>query len=79
MNGINEYTRGQIDHRMFLCRLAAYNATAMSVSILTLALMPDYAIAEHLSFNDHVIKGSYTSFVSKKGHGKGSRFMNTSR
>ena len=43
--------------------------------MLTSALMPDYAKAEQVSFNDPTIKASYTKFVSPDGHGEGNGYL----
>lgn len=67
----DEYAHGLIDRRTFLARLGGLAALGFSVSMLTSALIPDYAIAEQVSFNDPEIKASYVEFDSPKGHGTG--------
>lgn len=62
----DEYAHGMIERREFLGRLATLG---LSMAVLTSALMPDYALAEQVSFNDPAIKASYTKFESAKGSG----------
>nr|WP_256612505.1 hypothetical protein [Vibrio ostreae] len=37
--------------------------------------MPNYALAEQVSFNDPKIKATYTEFDSPLGHGKGRGYL----
>ncbi|HAT8521392.1 TPA: dienelactone hydrolase family protein [Vibrio vulnificus] len=67
----DEYAHGKIDRREFLNRLAGLAVLGFSVATLTEALLPDYAKAEQVSFNDPDIKASYQTFPSPKGHGEG--------
>jgi len=45
------------------------------MTVLTAALMPDYAEAEQVSFNDPEITATYETFASPKGHGEGRGYM----
>jgi carboxymethylenebutenolidase len=63
----DEYAHGMIDRREFMGRLATLG---ISMAILTSALLPDYAQAEQVSFNDEAIKASYKKFESVKGSGE---------
>jgi carboxymethylenebutenolidase len=63
----DEYAHGLIDRRTFMLRLAALG---MSMSLLTSALLPDYALAEQVSFNDPDIKARFVTFSSPRGHGE---------
>lgn len=63
----DEYAHGMIDRRVFLSRLATLG---LSMAMMTSALMPDYALAEQVSFNDESIKASYAKFDSPKGSRK---------
>jgi carboxymethylenebutenolidase len=67
----DEYAHGLIDRRTFLARLSGLAAAGFSVNLLTSALMPNYAYAEQVSFNDPEIKAQYLNFASPKGHGEG--------
>jgi len=65
----DEYAHGLIDRRTFMARLAGLAAVGFSMSVLTGALLPDYARAEQVSFNDPDIRASYANFTSPEGHG----------
>ncbi|MBU2984616.1 dienelactone hydrolase family protein [Saccharophagus degradans] len=71
----DEYAHGIIDRRTFMRRLATLTAAGLSLSVLTSALMPNYAEAEQVSFNDPDIKASYSTFTSPKGHGEGKGYL----
>jgi carboxymethylenebutenolidase len=73
----DEYAHGIIDRREFLQRLSTLVAVGFSMSILTSALLPNYALAEQVSFNDADIKASYSLFDSPKGYGKGRGYLVT--
>jgi carboxymethylenebutenolidase len=67
----DEYAHGFIDRRTFLARLGGLAAAGYSLTALTAALMPNYAEAEQVSFNDPEIKARYETFPSPDGHGEG--------
>lgn len=67
----DEYAHGIIDRRTFMARLSTLSAGTLTMTALTAALLPDYAAAEQVSFNDPAIKASYATFASPKGHGEG--------
>lgn len=71
----DEYAHGFIDRRTFMARLAGLAATGISMSVLTAALLPNYAEAEQISFNDPDIKARYVKFPSPKGHGEGQGYL----
>ncbi|MCU8518623.1 dienelactone hydrolase family protein [Vibrio vulnificus] len=71
----DEYAHGKIDRREFLNRLSGLAVLGFSVATLTEALLPDYAKAEQVSFNDPDIKASYQTFPSPKGHGEGKGYL----
>ena len=71
----DEYAHGFIDRRTFLSRLSGLAAAGFSMSVLTSALMPNYAEAEQISFNDPDIKARYELFPSPKGHGEGRGYL----
>lgn len=66
----DDYAHGLIDRRTFMARLAGLVSLGLSMSVLTGALLPDYAQAEQVSFNDPDIKASYEKFSSPQGHGE---------
>ncbi|MCW8926524.1 MAG: dienelactone hydrolase family protein [Xanthomonadales bacterium] len=71
----DEYAHGFIDRRTFMARLAGLAATGIGMSVLTAALLPNYAEAEQISFNDPDIKARYVKFPSPKGHGEGQGYL----
>lgn len=66
----DEYAHGLIDRRTFMSRLAGLGALGFSMSVLTASLLPNYAEAEQVSFNDPDIKATFTKFPSPKGYGE---------
>lgn len=66
----DEYAHGLIDRRTFMSRLAGLAGLGFSMTVLTAALLPNYAEAEQVSFNDPAIKATYARFASPKGHGE---------
>lgn len=73
----DQYAHGMIDRRTFMGRLSTLAVAGFSMSVLLGALMPDYAHAEQVSFNDPEIKGRYVVFPSPKGHGEGRGYLVT--
>jgi carboxymethylenebutenolidase len=71
----DEYAHGDIDRRTFMARLATLAGAGISMSLLTSALIPDYALAEQVSFNDPDILASYANFASPEGHGEGRGYL----
>lgn len=67
----DEYAHGLIDRREFFSRLGGLVALGFTMTTLTSALLPNYALAEQVSFNDPEIVGSYKTFPSPKGYGEG--------
>lgn len=71
----DEYAHGLIDRREFMRRLSGLVALGFTMSVLTSALLPNYALAEQVSFNDPKIKATYVEFDSPKGHAKGRGYL----
>lgn len=65
----DEYAHGIIDRRTFMKRLAGIAVIGMSINVLASALVPNYAQAEQVSFNDDSITASYETFDSPLGLG----------
>ena len=70
----DEYAHGVIDRRTFLARLATLSV-AVPLASLTSALLPNYALAEQVSFNDSEIFATYETFASPLGHGEGRGYL----
>ena len=71
----DQYAHGVIDRRTFMSRLATLGAVGFSMPVLLGALMPNYAQAEQVSFNDPDIKARYITFPSPQGHGEGRGYL----
>lgn len=67
----DEYAHGFIDRRTFMSRLSSIVTAGLTMNILLSTLLPDYASAEQVSFNDSEINASYKTFDSPHGHKEG--------
>ncbi|NQZ32380.1 MAG: dienelactone hydrolase family protein [Oceanospirillaceae bacterium] len=70
----DEYAHGDIDRRTFLKRLGAIGLTAAAVSG---GLIPNYALAEQVSFNDADINATYATYPSPGAFGEGRGYLVT--
>lgn len=71
----DEYAHGLIERRTFMTRLSTLVTATLTMNVLLEALMPNYAQAEQVSFNDSDIKASYATFSSPRGHGEGRGYL----
>ncbi len=71
----DEYAHGGIDRRTFLARLGTLAVAGLTIDMISSALLPNYALAEQVSFNDETIKARYVAFDSPQGHGKGRGYL----
>ncbi|MBV1790476.1 dienelactone hydrolase family protein [Marinobacterium sp. D7] len=71
----DEYAHGDIDRRTFMQRLATLGLAGLTLNAVAGALLPNYALAEQVSFNDPDIKASYLEFDAPQGHGKGRGYL----
>lgn len=71
----DEYAHGFIDRRTFMSRLAGLAGAGLSLTVLSAALTPNYALAEQVSFNDSDIKASFQTFDSPQGHLEGRGYL----
>lgn len=71
----DEYAHGDIDRREFLRRLGTLAVGGLTMAALTSSLIPNYALAEQVSFNDADIMASYATFESPKGHGESRGYL----
>ena len=71
----DDYAHGAMDRRTFMKKLGTLTALGFSMAVLTSALLPNYVLAEQVSFNDPDIKASYAEFDSPLGHGKGRGYL----
>jgi len=70
----DEYAHGDIDRRTFLKRLGAIGLTAAAVAG---GLIPNYALAEQVSFNDADITASYATYPSPNAFNEGRGYLVT--
>lgn len=75
----DEYAHGFIDRRTFMSRLSTIVTASLTMNILLSALLPKYAQAEQVSFNDSDITAKYREFESPKGHTEGRGYFVTPR
>ena len=66
-NLYDDYCHGYIDRRQFFERAAALTVSGASAIAMATSLLPRYADAEVISFNDERITGSYVSYPSPGG------------
>ena len=71
----DEYAHGYIDRRIFMSRLATLAGAGISMSVLAGALIPNYALAEQVSFNDPDIHASFATFDSPDGYLEGRGYL----
>lgn len=71
----DEYAHGVIDRREFMRRLSALAVVGFSMATLTSALLPNYALAEQVSFNDPDITASYVTYSSPQGYGEARGYL----
>jgi carboxymethylenebutenolidase len=71
----DSYAHGGMDRRTFMKKLTGLVALGYSMTTLTGALFPNYALAEQVSFNDAEITATYLNFPSPQGHGEGRGYL----
>jgi carboxymethylenebutenolidase len=64
------YVHGKITKREFLQRSAGFAAAGLTGGAVLAALMPNYAWAQQVSFNDPEIRADYINYPSSRGHGQ---------
>ena len=63
----DDYCHGRIDRRQFLARAGALSVAGASALAMAESLLPRYAEAQTVSFNDERIKGLYVDYPSPGG------------
>ncbi|MGY9049691.1 MAG: YghX family hydrolase [Rhodobacterales bacterium] len=64
------YAHGQISRREFLDRAGKYAVGGLTAAVLLNMMLPNYALAEQVSFNDPDITPEYITYPSPQGHGE---------
>ncbi len=67
----DDYAHGEMDRRTFMHKLSTLATAGVTLSALAGGLLPNYAKANQVSFNDPDIVASYREFDSPKGHKQG--------
>ncbi|MDN4502860.1 dienelactone hydrolase family protein [Alteromonadaceae bacterium BrNp21-10] len=73
----DQFAHGLIERRDFMRGISKLAIGAVTTSFLLEGLMPNYALAEQVSFNDPDIKASFSLFDSPNGHGQGRGYLVT--
>jgi len=71
----DEYAHGVIDRRTFLSRISTLAVVGLTANTIAAALLPNYALAEQVSFNDPAIRAEYQTFESPDGYGEGKGYL----
>ena len=71
----DDYAHGHINRRTFLSRLGSLSVAGLTLGAVTRALIPNYALAGQVSFNDKDITATYQEFESPNGYGKGRGYL----
>ena len=69
------YVHGKISRRDFLDRAGKLALGGLTASAVLASLMPDYAMAQQVSFTDPDITASYITYPSPSGHGDVRAYM----
>lgn len=64
-----QFIHGDIDRRSFLDGLKRYAGAGLTVTAITEALMPNYALGQQIKKDDERITASYQTVPSPNGHG----------
>lgn len=71
----DEYAHGDIDRRTFIRRLSTLGVAGLTATAISSALLPNYAQAEQVSFNDADIVARYVEIDAPNGHGKAKGYL----
>ena len=66
----DHYAHGKMTKRELLKNIGKYTAAGVTALSIFNNLMPNYALAEQVNFNDPEIKANYITYNSKNGNGK---------
>lgn len=71
----DKYAHGLMSRREFFAAMSALAVNAALASSFINSMLPNYALAEQVSFNDPDINASYQKFASAQGHGEGRGYL----
>ena len=71
----DKYAHGMLSRRDFFTAMAGLAVNAALASSFINSMLPNYALAQQVSFNDADITASYQKFASPQGHGEGRGYL----
>ncbi len=71
----DQYAHGLMSRRDFFAAMAGLAVNAALASTFISSMLPNYALAEQVSFNDPDIVASYQKFSAPAGHGEGRGYL----
>lgn len=71
----DKYAHGMLSRRDFFTAMAGLAVNAALATTFINSMMPNYALAQQVSFNDTDITASYQKFASPQGHGEGRGYL----
>lgn len=73
----DKYAHGMMSRRAFFAGMSALAVNAALATTFINSMLPNYALAQQVSFNDPAITASYQKFASPQGHGEGRGYLVT--
>ncbi|MEO3878398.1 dienelactone hydrolase family protein [Rheinheimera fenheensis] len=71
----DNYAHGMLSRRDFFTAMAGLAVNATLATTFINSMLPNYALAQQVSFNDADINASYHKFASPQGHGEGRGYL----
>jgi carboxymethylenebutenolidase len=71
----DKYAHGMLSRRDFFAAMAGLAVNATLATTFINSMLPNYALAQQVSFNDADITASYQKFASPQGHGEGRGYL----
>jgi carboxymethylenebutenolidase len=71
----DKYAHGMLSRRDFFTAMAGLAVNAALATTFINSMLPNYALAQQVSFNDADIIASYQKFASPQGHGEGRGYL----
>lgn len=71
----DKYAHGMLNRRDFFTAMAGLAVNATLATTFINSMLPNYALAQQVSFNDAEITASYQKFASPQGHGEGRGYL----
>lgn len=71
----DKYAHGMLSRRDFFSAMAGLAVNAALATTFINSMLPNYALAQQVSFNDADIIASYQKFAAPQGHGEGRGYL----